>query len=417
MSAARETGGAKSPLSSWRLVSTLAAREITTKVGDRGFLISFVFVIALVFGVMGMSFAFNMGPSQYSVAVVDERDRFVEAVENRMATGPATVEVIEYADLAEAEAAVAEGTVDAALVEGREVVYQELPSPELETLLGDAHQHAFTVYSLGELGIDPAEALEFLSVPPLEQRWLDEAADRAHERLMVAVVGVLLLYVLVLVLGQSISQGVVEEKSSRIVEILLAMVRPWHLLAGKIVGLGLVGLAQMLLVIAVGAVAVVAFGVLRIPTDAAVVVGHILVWFLLGYPFFATMFAVAGALATRPEDLQSVLTPVVGIIAAAMGPIFFVLADPEGTPTRVFSLLPPFSPILMPLRAVSGAVSWWEFGAAATLMVVSIVGLLWVGGRVYAGGLMRTDRIVGISEALSGTELSGTGRSARNREQ
>src|SRR5699024_11700250 len=111
-------------------------------------------------------------------------------------------------------AAVAEGTVDAALVEGREVVYQELPSPELETLLGDAHQHAFTVYSLGELGIDPAEALEFLSVPPLEQRWLDEAADRAHERLMVAVVGVLLLYVLVLVLGQSISQGVVEDRKS-----------------------------------------------------------------------------------------------------------------------------------------------------------------------------------------------------------
>src|SRR5699024_11521453 len=109
--------------------------------------------------------------------------------------GPATVEVIEYADLAEAEAAVAEGTVDAALVEGREVVYQELPSPELETLLGDAHQHAFTVYSLGELGIDPAEALEFLSVPPLEQRWLDEAADRAHARLRVAVVGDLLLYV------------------------------------------------------------------------------------------------------------------------------------------------------------------------------------------------------------------------------
>src|SRR5699024_7346909 len=396
MSAARETGGAKSPLSSWRLVSTLAAREITTKVGDRGFLISFVFVIALVFGVMGMSFAFNMGPSQYSVAVVDERDRFVEAVENRMATGPATVEVIEYADLAEAEAAVAEGTVDAALVEGREVVYQELPSPELETLLGDAHQHAFTVDSLGELGLDPAEALEFLSVPPLEQSWLDAAADRAHERLMVAVVGVLLLYVLVLVLGQSISQGVVEEKSSRIVEILLAMVRPWHLLAGKIVGLGLVGLAQMLLVIAVGAVAAVAFGVLRRQT--------------------ATVSA-GGARATRPEDLQSVLTPVVGIIAAAMGPIFFVLADPEGTPTRVFSLLPPFSPILMPLRAVSGAVSWWEFGAAATLMVVSIVGLLWVGGRVYAGGLMRTDRIVGISEALSGTEHSGTARSARNREQ
>src|SRR5699024_12610660 len=103
------------------------------------------------------------------------------------------VEGMEHAELAKGEAAVDAGMLDAALVEGREVGYQELPSPELETLLGDAHQHAFTVYSLVELGIDPAEALEFLSVPPLQQRWLDEAADRAHERLMVAVVGVLLL--------------------------------------------------------------------------------------------------------------------------------------------------------------------------------------------------------------------------------
>ena len=135
---------------------------------------------------------------------------------------------------------------------------------------------------------------------------IDEAAE---ERGGFAFFAVLLLYGQLIGMGYFVAMGVVEEKSSRVVELLLSTLRPRHLLAGKILGLGLLGLGQLLLLAVLGLAVAGLGGALDVNGDVMVAAALALVWFVVGYAFYAAAFACAASLVSRQEDLQSVLTP------------------------------------------------------------------------------------------------------------
>lgn len=149
--------------------------------------------------------------------------------------------------------------------------------------------------------------------------------------------------------GTYLAQGVVEEKSSRVVELLLCAVRPWQLMSGKLIGIGLFGLLQLGLLSGAIAAGASITGLLTVPALSSLL--WMLVWFLLGYFLFAGLLAAAGAMVSRQEELQSVINPALTILIVPFVLSVFLLGDdPESPLVTGLSLIPPFSPILMPAR-------------------------------------------------------------------
>jgi ABC-2 type transport system permease protein len=185
-----------------------------------------------------------------------------------------------------------------------------------------------------------------------------------------------------------------------VVELLLATMKPWQLLAGKILGLGVLGLGQIVVIAVLGVGGALAFDLVDVPGELIGTVVAVVAWFLLGYAFYAALFAGAASLVSRQEDLGSVLTPTSMLLIAAFVISIQASADPGGTLATVTGFVPGFSPMVTPVRMAAGEAAAWEVGLSVLLMLVAIVVVVRVGGRIYAGALLRTTGKVGIREAL-----------------
>src|SRR5699024_4295296 len=146
---------------------------------------------------------------------------------------------------------------------------------------------------------------------------LDPDAGEDEQRVIVAIIGTAVLYSLLILFGQFVAQGVVEEKASRVVELLLATMKPWQLLAGKILGLGLLGFVQILLFAVVCVTGALALDIVDIPGELVTSAISVVLWFVLAYALYAAVFAVAGSLVSRQEDLGTVLMPTTLVLVAA----------------------------------------------------------------------------------------------------
>lgn len=203
--------------------------------------------------------------------------------------------------------------------------------------------------------------------------------------------------------GNWVAFGVVEEKSSRVVELLLATLRPWQLLAGKILGIGALALGQLVVVTGTGLGAALLTGAVHIPSDGYGIIAQVFAWFVLGYAFFASAYAAAAALVSRQEELNNVTGPMTLVLMASYFLAIFVSQSPKGTRAHVASLVPPFSAMTMPARAAAGLVPGWEVVLAVVLMLVATAVLVRLSGRVYAGAVLRTGARVKVGEALRAT--------------
>jgi len=210
-----------------------------------------------------------------------------------------------------------------------------------------------------------------------------------------------LIYLALLFTGQAVATGVVEEKSSRVVELLLSTLRPWQLMAGKVLGIGTLGLIQMVLFGVVGVGAGLALNVLTISVSAAAsTVIWLVVWYLLGFFFYALAFAAVAALVSRQEDVGGVITPVLMfVIAGYVIGISTLPGDPSNQLCEVLSIIPMFAPTLMPMRLAMGGVPTWEAALAVVLVVAMIPVLTWLSGRIYRNAVLRTGARVKLSEA------------------
>ncbi|HJX44798.1 MAG TPA: ABC transporter permease [Geodermatophilus sp.] len=386
-----------SPLSSAQLVRLVAGREISTRIRDRTFIASSVLMIVLILGVLVFQVVVNSGDDTRRVGVVGDPGQLGTAIEAQAGALGVGVEVVPL-DTGDAARAAVEGEdVDAALLDGTgtapELVVRE-PDGTLEALVSGAVGSVALGQVLAEAGVDPA-GLPRLTVTALDD---DTAAD--GQRTAVAIVGVLVLYSLLILFAQFVAQGVVEEKSSRVVELLLATMRPWQLLAGKILGLGVLGLGQIAVIAAVGTGGALAFDVVELPGELVGTVLWLLFWFVLGYALFASLFAVAASLVSRQEDLGSVLTPASLVLVAGFIVALQAASDPESTLAVVTSYVPGLSPMVMPVRQAAGEVAPWEVGVAVLLMLVAIALVVRLGGRVYSGALLRTSGRTKLKEAL-----------------
>jgi ABC-2 type transport system permease protein len=380
------------------LVRLVAAREVSSRIRDKNFVISSVVILLLLLGTMAFQVVVSSGEDTSRVAVAADDGRIGPAVEAQGEAVGVDVEVVDVPDEAAARDAVETEEVDAALVDGTGPAPELLlvdRDPTLEAVVGGAVSGLAVSDRLLEAGVD-LQSLPEVAVTPVG----DEGEDDG-QRVVVAIMGVVVLYGLLILFAQFVAQGVVEEKASRVVELLLATMRPWQLLAGKILGLGLLGLAQIVLIAAIGVGGAIAFDLVDIPGELVGTAVSVVVWFVLGYAFYAAIFAVAASLVSRQEDLSTVVMPTTLVLIGAFVVGIQASADPGGALARITSYVPGLSPLVMPVRQAAGDVAAWEIALAVVLMLVAIALIVRLGGRVYAGALLRTGGKLKIREALN----------------
>ena len=378
------------------LVRLVAAREVSSRIRDKNFIVSSVVIIVLLLGLMGFQVVVSSGDSGSRLAVVGDDGRLGPAVEAQAEAVGVDVEVVDHTDEATARAAVEDEEVDGVLLDGTGPAPELLVTdrdPALEAVVGGAVSGLAVSDRLLEAGVD-LQSLPEVAVTPLGD------AEDDGQRVVVAIIGVVVLYSLLILFAQFVAQGVVEEKASRVVELLLATMRPWQLLAGKILGLGLLGLGQIVVIGVIGMTAALALDLVDVPGALVGTVATVVAWFVLGYAFYASVFAVAASLVSRQEDLGSVLTPASMLLVAGFVVAVQAAGDPTGTLATVTSYVPGLSPLVMPVRQAAGEAAGWEVALAVVLMLLAIGLAVRLGGRVYAGALLRTSGRTKIREAL-----------------
>jgi ABC-2 type transport system permease protein len=380
------------------MVRLVAAREVAARVRDKNFIISSVVIVLVLVGVLGLQVAFSSGSEETRVGLVGD-PALRAALAQQGDALDVDVRVVELDDAAAGRAAVEAGDVDGVLVldDGQEpqLLVEQSAGGSLQAVVQGAVAQLALAEQLRAAGITS------LDVPEVSVTALDPDADADGQRVVVAIIGVGVLYSLLILFGQFVAQGVVEEKASRVVELLLATMRPWQLLAGKILGLGLLGLAQIVLIAAIGVGGAIAFDLVDIPGELVGTAVSVVVWFVLGYAFYAAIFAVAASLVSRQEDLSTVVMPTTLVLIGAFVVGIQASADPGGALARITSYVPGLSPLVMPVRQAAGDVAAWEIALAVVLMLVAIALIVRLGGRIYAGALLRTGGKLKIREALN----------------
>ncbi|MFB4281030.1 MULTISPECIES: ABC transporter permease [unclassified Nonomuraea] len=360
----------------------IARREVTTQIRTRAFVIGLLVTAALVAAVSFLPKIMGGGDS-YTIGTVNSQQLPLHT-----AAPEVEFEWRKFADEAAAKQAVLAGDVDAVLVNDSKV----LTDGEIETELGVLMQSVNREFKLGAAGV---------AIPPLEMQSV--GADTRYESSRQAIATVLVLVLFMLIMGQvvMVAMGVVEEKGSRIVEILLASVRPWQLLGGKILGLGVLGLINLVTIAVVGLGAAVASGAASdFPPGIPGLVAAVLVWFVLGYAFFATLAAALASLVSRQEEVNSVLTPLTMGIMATYFVSFYVTNEPTGTLATVASYIPPFSSMIMPVRMAATDVPMWQVGVSMVVMVAAVAAVLAFGAKVYERAVLRTGARVKLGDVL-----------------
>ncbi len=215
----------------------------------------------------------------------------------------------------------------------------------------------------------------------------------------VAFVGVLLLYGQLFGYGVWVATGVIEEKASRVVEILLSTISARQLLGGKVAGIGLLGIMQLACIAGFAIALATVTKALSIPGSALGAALLVLGWFVLGFAFYAGLFAVSGALVSRMEELQNAMVPINITILVSFFVAIGSLQDPSSTVARIASLVPFSSPLTMPVRIVLGAASVFDIVASITILVGCTALLVPLAGRLYAGAVLRTGGKVKLRDA------------------
>ncbi|MFE3178426.1 ABC transporter permease [Amycolatopsis sp. NPDC059235] len=394
-----------SPLSA---VGLVAGREISTRVNSKAYRITTLVMVLIVVALALIFKFFNGGGSaDATVGYVPAASQLAQPLTATAKSIGQTVATQQVSDEKAGQAKLQDGSIDALLVQDAKRVHVQV-----KKTLDAKLKNTFTVLEgqlalnqqIESLGGDPAKVRQATAeasideLPPLEKPY-----DYNGQQLVLGIIAGILIYLSLMLNGQSVAQGVVEEKTSRVVELLLSTIKPWQLMAGKVLGIGTVGLIQMLAIGVAGVAAGLGFGVLTISVNAAVgTVVWLIVWYLLGFFMYSIVFAALGALVSRQEDVGGATMPaLMFVIAGYVVGISILPSNPASPLAEVLSVIPVFAPTLMPMRLAMGGVPVWEAVLSVGLVVALIPALIWLAARIYRNAVMRTGAKVKLRDALS----------------
>lgn len=307
--------------------------------------------------------------------------------------------VRDFDTVAAGEQAVRDGEVDVLVVDGERMEWERRADEDLRAVVTGAIQLLAVSERATAAGIGEDDLVALLEPVRVVSVELGQVAGRSADDETATSVLSLVLFLSVSIYGAMVLTGVIEEKSTRVVEVLLARMPPRSLLAGKVLGIGLLGLAQVAVTGIAALIAIALSDFVDVPAARGSVIAWAVVWFVLGYALVATAYGVLGSLASRSEDASSVTGPVTVALIGAYFVSFATIGSPDALWARVASWFPVTAPFAMPNRIAMGATSWWEPWLAAVLTVAGILGLVALGGRIYTRAILHTGGVLRIADA------------------
>lgn len=389
-----------------KAIGLVAKRELNTRLRTRSFLIGTIVILVVLGGYLLLQANLVSDANKSKVGLTGQTIGIAQQLQTAAAQVGEDVETTVVPDPIQGRVQVENGDLDV-LLSGNaadlQVLVKSELDPQLRAVLNGISQQQVLGAKLLEADQDPAQVMREVNSVQVAVSETEQPDPGRGERLVIGLITVFLLFFGIQTYGAFVAQGVVEEKSSRVVELLLSTVRPWQLMLGKVLGLGLVGLVQIVILAAAGLAMARATGVLTLSGVATGTVLWGVVWYVLGFFLYATVYAAAGSLVSRQEDAASVITPVTMVLTIGFVVGFNVLLqDPESGTTRVLSLIPLFSPILMPGRTAIGSATGWEIALSLALTVVLGSLLTWVASRIYRNAVLHTGSRLKLATALRG---------------
>ena len=386
----------------------IARREFTTRVRSRFFIFGTVLFAVLLAGyIVLQAVVISRVTTTVKIGFSGDAQTLAEPLKTVAATEKVTVQIHHLTDASEGDAQVQDGKLDAAVsgdAAAPDVAVKDNLDPTVEATLDALVKQVALDRALVASGADPAEVTGKVGAASVHLRLLDPNAAERTSRQVVGIFIAALLYVSLLLYGQLVAQGVVEEKANRIIEILLSTVRARVLLFGKVIGIGLVGLLQLTVLGLVALATISRYQVVSVPNVGVAAVLGGLMWYVLGFLFYALIFAAAGSMVSRQEDIGSVTGPLSMLVVGTYLAFFWVVANPDNPVAVALSVIPPFAVVIMPGRMATGDAPLWQVAVSVTLTVLAIIGLNLLAARIYSNSVLRIGSRVRLRQAWRGAD-------------
>jgi ABC-2 type transport system permease protein len=369
----------------------VAQREITMRLRSKAFLISTGILMLAILASIIVGGILGATSSAPKVAVVSASASVVDGIAGLDVTRADSVDA--------AEQLVRDETVDAAILPAGSVTgatgtgatgTDAAPRPGQPTL-------DYEVVALSET---PSSVVSLLSVAPSVQ--LLEPGDDG-DGFLSYIIGIafgIVFFMSAITFGSTIAQSVVEEKQTRVVEILLSTITARELMAGKVLGNSILAFGQIAVIAVISALGLTITGQSALLGALSPAIAWFVVFFVFGFVLLAALYAATAALVSRQEDVGSVTSPVTMLV---MIPYFLVIFfNSNETVMAIMSYVPFSAPVGMPLRLFLGDAQWWEPLVSLAILALTTVVVIAIGSRIYANSLLRTGARVKLREALRG---------------
>jgi ABC-2 type transport system permease protein len=389
------------------LIWLVARREIRDRVRAKSFWVaSVILLLAVVAGVIIPAFTHGHRSTARVGIVGGQVAALTQTVKQAGQVSGTTVTVIPLPNVAVARARLRSGDLDAVLVGDREVLVKQLP------VAGSSSAGATLPGALGALAEIGGLQRLYALIPP------SDAARIASQGIALPVHGLvrpplglasritglaaaILIYVFILTYGVRITIGVGEEKATRVVEVLLTTLRPVQLLAGKVIGMGILALAQIAAMVAAFLVLGHAVGSVAVQGAATSVVLAGALWLVLGYAFYCTAYAAAGSLITRQADAYNASLPLqLPLILAYVLAYTVLYASGVNWFYHVLAFVPFTAPVAMPVLVAVGAAPAWQQALSAAISIAATVGMARLAGTIYERAILRTGSRLRVRQVL-----------------
>jgi ABC-2 type transport system permease protein len=392
------------------VVGMVAGREIRERIRGRIFRVgTLVLLIAVAAAIVIPTFHGNngSGPTRQTVGIVGPLSaQLKQAGELAGRQSQDRVKFVPEPSLAAAKTALLSNKIDLAVIGGDKILLN-LPaaasaSPADPTLVQNLAGYLGVLKAYRAGGLTPEQALlidNAKSVPVNTLRPNPKPTTNGT-----SAIGLVLLFFMLTQYNTWILIGVMQEKSSRVVEVLLATVRPLQLLGGKVLGIGLVALGQATLVVGFALILAAAVGSSLLQGTATLVLLCQLLWLVLGYAFYCWVYAAAGSTAERQDQVQTLALPL--SIPILVGYVFALTVASSGRPDlifKIFAYLPPTAPFCMPVLVGLSQVTWWEFVASVLISVAGTFAMAVFAARIYRRAVLRTGARVSFRQLVTGS--------------
>jgi len=383
-------------------VALVTWREVRQRVRGRMFRISTLVILAAIAAAIVIPTLHHAGSSSQRIGVVGPLSPALKrVVQNDVRANAGVAHLVNLSSASLAKRELASGKIDFAILNDRSIVVNSLRNSahaaeivQIARDLGVAQALSAAHLSTGQSAL--LARAHSLRVTSLKQQKASGANVGA------SVFGLILIFMMLQQYNTWTLIGVMEEKSSRVIEVLLSALRPLQLLTGKVLGISLVALAQATLIVTFSLVLAKSVGSNLLHGAASLEIVSILVWVLLGYAFYSWIYAAAGSMAERQEQIQALALPL--SLPLVFGYVVSLIAAESGHATMLVSVLaylPPTAPFAMPVLVGLSAVTWWGFLLSVLLSIVSTVAVAHLAARVYRRAILRTGARVHLREAFA----------------